>query len=101
MTKDDAIRIANSWLSQERIESGAHVFGSETETAVDPENALERWYGWVFSVRLVLQPTEVLFGEGPLIVRRDSGEVLQLGSAAPWDDVLRTFEESLEVHRKE
>ena len=74
--------------------------GPDDELVILDENVVERPYGWYFIPvsRRFLETGNFLdsiTGPGPILVRNDTKEVLQFGSAETTESYIRQYEESM------
>lgn len=82
-------------LAEDYINSSYQVEGDRL--VILDEETLEKDYGWIFfytsrrylETRLV---SHMLAGNGPVIVEREGGALIQLSAASPLDESIRDYE---------
>lgn len=87
MTRDDAEKVANDWLT-------THV---SAPCRVSGEHTREVGYGWVFYWNSVAfldrrERKHMMLGNAPLLILRGTGEVVPTGTAYSVDHYLRHYE---------
>ena len=93
VTKQDAIRIAETHLRNMRSKP----YAAGEERVVDDEWTIERDYGWlfIFNTAEYLRTRDRRFrliGNGPLLVRREDGSVIEFSSAYDSEEALAAYE---------
>jgi hypothetical protein len=91
--KQDAIRIAEAHLRNLRSKP----YPEGEERVVDDEWTIERDYGWLFTFNTAEYVRTRdrrfrLIGNGPLLVRRDDGSVIEFSSAYDGEEALAEYE---------
>lgn len=86
-------------LATEYINSGYQIDGDEP--VVVDEETIEKDYGWIFfyTSRRYLETgniSDMLAGNGPVLVRKDDGSIRQFGSALPVEEYIKRYEALLD-----
>jgi hypothetical protein len=90
MTREEAIATVEAELHRR--------FGNpDNPLVVDDARTIEKSYGWVlFYVTKRFMQTrrfeDMLAGNGPVVVRRDTGEMSFFGTAKPWQELVAELE---------
>jgi hypothetical protein len=79
--------------------------GPPPKVDIRHELTTETWYGWVFYLQSeeyirTGDEREALIGMGPTVVMKTTGEIVQLGTASPEDELLASFEQTLQPDSK-
>lgn len=93
ITKEEARRIAETYLRSLRSKPCPE----GEERVVDDEWTIERDYGWLFVYNTAeyvrtRSRRHRLIGNGPLLVRRDDGSVVEFSSAYDGEEALAEYE---------
>jgi hypothetical protein len=98
---DEAHRVAMAYLAEKYADDPTDLLYEwpKAGLTVLREETVETWYGWVLTVQSEVykrtrHPRDMVYGLGPLVVLKDSGEVRQLRSGN-WEVILAEFERSL------
>lgn len=91
--RDQAVLIAKKYV-------GAMSERSGIEIVLNVKKIMDKDYGWVFFYNSAEfyqtgDPGRSLIGNGPFIVEKDFGDIVQLSSALPLDELLKGYEDSL------
>ena len=93
ITRQDAVRIVSEHLNHG---PGCPHTGDD-ELLVDDAWTIEREYGWLFSYNRAAyfrtkNRRDGLVGNGPILVRRDDGAVIEFSSAYSSEDAMAEYE---------
>jgi hypothetical protein len=91
MTREDAARIAQEFLDQIYRRDSGHPAVVVAESA-----AVERPYGWLFvydTAEALRTGEPGLVGNGPLLVRREDGKIIEFSSFYTSESALQAYEE--------
>jgi hypothetical protein len=100
ITKDDAVRIVGEHLNR----GAGGPYAGDDELLVDDAWTIEREYGWLFSYNRAAyfrtkNRRDGLVGNGPILVRRDDGAVIEFSSAYSNEQALAEYEADPEKFR--
>lgn len=91
ITKDDAARVAQEFLDRTYRRDSGHPAVVIAESAT-----VERPYGWLFvynTAEALRTGGPGLVGNGPLLVRREDGKIVQFSSFYTSESALEAYEE--------
>lgn len=97
LSTEDAAEIARSTLAATAPDARLRLIESKT---------VEREFGWVFvyAPERFLEtrdPRHLVPGDGPLVVQRDDGSTVFLGTSVPPDAAIREFERRWQESRRQ
>jgi hypothetical protein len=91
MTRDDATRIAQGFLRETYPHDSGHPAVVIAESAT-----VEKPYGWLFvydTAEALRTGGHGLVGNGPLLVRREDGKIIEFSSFYSSESALEAYEE--------
>ncbi|GLY85572.1 YrhB domain-containing protein [Actinoallomurus iriomotensis] len=91
MTRDDAVRIAQEFLDRTYRRDRGHPAVAIAESAT-----VEKPYGWLFvydTAEALRTGGPGLTGNGPLLVRREDGKIVEFSSFYTSESALDAYEE--------
>lgn len=99
ISKEEALRIADDHLNRGRYGP----YTGDEERVIDDQQTVERDYGWLFTYNRAeyirtRDPHHSLVGNGPILVRRDDGAVIEFYSSYSPEKALAEYEARPERH---